>query len=115
MGLTWSNDLRFDELSSKLTAAMPEAIKTGLGHIAEVSGEQTPIEEGTLLRSQEIIVDEPDSGFIRYRTPYAHRQHEDARYKHPHGNFKYLERPMQTEAGTALQITGQKLDEALGE
>lgn len=115
MGVRFEVDLHFDDLREKLTAAMPDAIQKGLEHIAEVSAAQTPLDEGTLVRSQRVVIDEPDSGYISYRTPYAHRQHEELSYRHPHGNAKYLELPMQTETDTALDIIGHELGEHLGE
>lgn len=74
--------------------------------VLQVSRRQVPIEEATLERSGVATVDEADlTAAISYDTPYAVRQHEELTYRHDAGRkAKYLEDPLNTEAGTVAQI-----------
>lgn len=110
MGLTWDVDLDFDGLKERLSAAEPEAIARGLEHIRGVSNSLTPIETGNLIGSSAVEIDEPASGYVSYKTAYAHRQHEELGWRHEHGQAKYLEQPMVTEADKALRIIADALE-----
>jgi hypothetical protein len=108
--LTVRANLDLTKLTARMQEVMPEAVRHGLEHIAEVSARQVPIEEGTLLRSQKIDVDaDGRSGSISYGTPYARYQHERLDLHHEHGNAKFLELPMLAESGTAVEIIGRDL------
>lgn len=110
MGLTWQDNIDFDGLMDRLHAAEPEAIARGLEHIRGVSNSLTPIETGNLIGSSAVEIDQPDSGYVSYKTAYAHRQHEELTWRHEHGQAKYLEQPMVTEADKALQIVGESIE-----
>jgi hypothetical protein len=98
----------FDAWIERVDAATPEAIAHAIHHIAEVSAQQTPLEEGTLVRSQQVKV-EGDTASISYGTPYARYQHERLSLRHEHGNAKFLEGPMIAEKDTALDIIANDL------
>lgn len=103
---------QFDAVIERIEAATPEAIGRGIRHIAEVSAQQTPIEEGTLVRSQRVEID-GDTASISYSGPYARYQHEKLSLRHEHGNAKFLEVPMMAEKDTALEVISVLLGRVL--
>lgn len=114
MGLVIRDGIDLAQLKVKALAALPDALQHGMEHIGEVSAQQTPIEEGTLVRSQKIEVDaENKRASMSYAGPYARYQHEKLELRHEHGNAKYLEIPLVTEYQTALGIIAQDIKAAL--
>jgi hypothetical protein len=101
-GVTWRGD--------EVTGLFRAAAVVGLGHAGEhIRGEADriiPLDEGTLLRSGGVFVDEDDLVVtIAYDTPYAVRQHEELDWRHAPGRYaKYLETPLHTEADTAQAL-----------
>ncbi len=84
-------------------------------HGAEESSREAPIEEGTLVRSAHVSVDQPNGVVqISYDTPYAIVQHEDQSLRHDDGRkAKYLEDPMvQQVAPVAEQFIGDRVRKA---
>jgi hypothetical protein len=112
MGIEFEFNLDLDRLVSTEEAVTPEALQKAGEHIGEVSAQQVPIEEGTLLRSQKVTV-EGTVVAISYDTPYAIYVHEILRNKHPHGNAKFLELPLLAEGRTALGIVANDIKQAL--
>lgn len=101
-------------LVAKVDAATPDALRAGAEHIGEVSAQLVPIEEGTLVRSQRIDVDAGQGqASISYNTPYARYQHERLDLRHEHGQPKFLEQPLATEAGTVMKLIAQSIRDAL--
>jgi hypothetical protein len=94
----------FQQVRSKLSA-MPdktlEAGKTGLRQTAksifdESQSQYVPVDTGALKASGKVEEKEGSNKLtitISYDTPYALPVHEIARYRHPHGAYKYLETP----------------------
>lgn len=91
-------------VKSKLNKALINEIKTygtrkglhsALDHLAAVSKEQVPLDQGTLKRSCFVsIAEDGQSGAVSYDTPYAIVQHENTWYNHQRGRKgKYLEDP----------------------
>lgn len=107
MTLRMEINLELDKLDLS-EADTTEALGLAMEHIGEVSAQLVPVEEGTLVRSQRITVDAGEAR-IGYGTAYARRQHEELDYRHEHGQAKFLEQPMETEAGAALRIVAQRL------
>lgn len=106
--------LDFSAVRARVKAALPVGLQAGMEHIAEVSAQQVPIEEGTLLRSQKVTVDAENLvAALSYNTPYARYQHEKLELRHEHGNAKFLEIPLISEAQTALNIVGQTVKRAM--
>lgn len=104
----------FGELTTRVRAAIPAALQRAGEHIGEVSAQQVPIEEGTLLRSQKIDVDaEKLEVAISYHTPYARYQHEKMELRHEHGNAKFLELPLMSEGHTAVEMVGADVKRAM--
>jgi hypothetical protein len=100
-------------LDGKVHAAREPAGVAAMTHIAEVSAELVPIEDGTLLGSQEIKGSEDGTTSIKYGTPYGRYQHERLDLRHEHGQGKYLEQPMHTEKDEALDIAADVIKQAL--
>lgn len=111
--MDWRIDLDLPAVGVRTLAARPAAIRTALEHIGEVSAQQTPILEGTLVRSQSIRDVSEDTGSIGYYTPYAVYVHEILRYRHPHGNAKFLEIPLLSESEIAVKMAAQVIGEAI--
>lgn len=67
-----------------------------LDHLASVSKDQVPLDQGPLKNSCYVDVEEDGSaGTVSYDTPYAVRQHETLTYRHlPGRKAKYLEDPV---------------------
>lgn len=67
-----------------------------LDHLASVSKQQVPLDQGPLKNSCAVDVnDDGSQGTVSYDTPYAVVQHENMRYHHQRGRkAKYLEDPV---------------------
>lgn len=90
-------DVRLDKaLIKNLTK---ECTKKGtwsaLDHLAAVSKEQVPLDQGPLKNSCYVDVSEDgSSGTVSYDTPYAVVQHENTQFQHQRNRkAKYLEDP----------------------
>lgn len=112
MSMRWENRLDLRGLLVDVDAAAPLAIAEGLEHLRTTSAPLVPIETGRLVGSAEVHVD-GDQGSLSYAGPYARYQHERLDLRHEHGQAKYLEQPMETEAETILDIVAHKLKDAL--
>lgn len=112
MGIRWENNLDFADLERRIEAATPEALGEGMEHIRGVSAELVPVETGRLVGSAAVHVD-GDTASITYDGPYARYQHERLDLHHEHGQGKYLEQPLATEAGTAIRIVANRIERAL--
>ena len=66
-----------------------------LDHLASVSKQQVPLDQGPLRNSCAVDVnDDGSQGTVSYDTPYAVVQHENKNYRHQRGRkAKYLEDP----------------------
>ena len=66
-----------------------------LDHLASVSKQQVPLDQGPLKNSCAVDVnDDGSQGTVSYDTPYAVVQHENRNYRHQRGRkAKYLEDP----------------------
>lgn len=67
-----------------------------LDHLASVSKDQVPLDQGPLKNSCYVDVNEDGSqGTVSYDTPYAVLQHENTHFSHQRGRkAKYLEDPV---------------------
>lgn len=72
-----------------------EGVWAALDHLAAVSKQQVPLDQGTLRFSCAVSVNEDGTqGAVSYDTPYAVVQHENTWYRHQRGRkAKYLEDP----------------------
>jgi len=113
MSIEFRLDLHLDELDARLAALEPAALMKAAEHVAGVSSQQVPIEEGTLLRSQQVHPDGDGAVSISYGTPYAAVQHERYDFRHEHGNAGFLGIPLVTEADTALAIEARTIADGL--
>lgn len=113
-----TGNVDWDGLGRRIEAAMPAAVFIAGEHLAGVSSELAPLEEGTLSRSADVTTEAAPgraSACVSYATPYAVIQHENLGFRHDPGRqAKYLEQPMGTEAGTLLRVMGAAMRKALG-
>jgi len=72
-----------------------KGVHSALDHLAAVSKEQVPLDEGTLKASCFVsVANDGKYGAVSYDTPYAVVQHENTWYNHQRGRKgKYLEDP----------------------
>lgn len=68
---------------------------SALDHLAAVSKQQVPLDQGPLKNSCYVdVAGDGSSGTVSYDTPYAVVQHENTQYQHQRGRkAKYLEDP----------------------
>lgn len=84
---------------AKITKTIKNSNKKGtrsaLDHLATVSKEQVPLDQGPLKNSCYVdVADDGKSGTVSYDTPYAIVQHENMQFQHQRGRkAKYLEDP----------------------
>lgn len=73
-----------------------KGVWSALDHLAAVSKEQVPLDQGPLKNSCYVdVADDGSSGTVSYDTPYAIVQHENTQYQHQRGRkAKYLEDPV---------------------
>ncbi len=86
--------------NAKIHAAIRNGSKKGtwmaLDHLASVSKDQVPLDQGPLKNSCAVdVAEDGSSGTVSYDTPYAVIQHENTRFQHQRGRkAKYLEDPV---------------------
>ena len=89
-----------------------------LDHLASVSKDQVPLDQGPLKNSCYVDVAEDGSeGTISYDTPYAVRQHETLTYRHlPGRKAKYLEDPVydKTVQKEMLELAKRGMESEIG-
>ena len=95
-GMTVKVNLNKALIKSTVKSGSKKATWMGLDHLASVSKEQVPLEQGPLKNSCYVDVNEDGSqGTVSYDTPYAVKQHEETWYHHQRGRkAKYLEDPV---------------------
>lgn len=73
-----------------------KGIRDALDHLASVSKEQVPLDQGPLKNSCYVdVAADGKSGTVSYDTPYAVVQHEHTEFQHQRGRkAKYLEDPV---------------------
>ena len=90
-------DVRLDK--AKIKNITKQCTKKGtwsaLDHLAAVSKEQVPLDQGPLKNSCYVdVAEDGSSGTVSYDTPYAVVQHENMQFQHQRGRkAKYLEDP----------------------
>jgi hypothetical protein len=86
-------------------------MRLALEHVLAESNKIIPLEEGTLMRSGKVSLDESTlQGSISYDTPYAVRQHEELTWKHAPGRqAKYLETAVNANRAECLRIMQAEL------
>jgi hypothetical protein len=104
--------LNLAQLIDRVDAVAPEAVGRGMEHIHQVASPLVPVETGRLVGSGTVEVD-GDTASLHYEGPYARYQHERLDLKHEHGQAKYLEQPVATEAQTAVDIIAHTIKDAL--
>lgn len=91
-------DVRLDK--AKINRITSQCTKKGtwsaLDHLAAVSKDQVPIDQGLLKNSCYVdVAEDGSSGTVSYDMPYAIPQHEHTEFQHQRGRkAKYLEDPV---------------------
>lgn len=114
-----NGDIRIDiaglnlaQLERRVAEVAPEAVGAGMEHIRGASAPLVPVETGRLVGSAAVHVD-GDQASLTYDGPYARYQHERLDLRHEHGQAKFLEQPIATDARTAIQIVAQRIKDGL--
>ena len=83
-------------INNTVKSGSKKATWMALDHLASVSKQQVPLDQGPLKNSCYVDVNEDGSqGTVSYDTPYAVVQHENVWYSHQRGRkAKYLEDPV---------------------
>lgn len=136
MSMRWENRLDLGRLSRAIDVGGDEGLILAAEYVRGVADEDTPVESGRLVGSGTPTGEHPAEVHhtatgaevgILYEGPYAAYQHEglvrhgsgdDVRYgpktlHHEHGESKWLEKALATEAGTALDIVARRIQDAL--
>ena len=97
--------------TSRGKARAARGMRLALEHVLAESNKIIPLEEGTLMRSGKVSMDEGGlTGSISYDTPYAVRQHEEMTWRHAPGRqAKYLETAVNTSRQECLRIMQAEL------
>lgn len=125
MSIEFRGDFDFAQLNEKLAAAIPEAALAGGDFILDKAIPRTPLlvdlkranqkrrahpgelrESGYVKRSG----NDAEIGFSSY---WARWQHEREDYKHPDGQWKYLETTLLLDGHEALEHAARRLREEL--
>ena len=98
------------KINSVIKQGGKKATWSALDHLAAVSKEQVPLDQGPLKNSCYVdVADDGSSGTVSYDTPYVIVQHENMQFQHQRGRkAKYLEDPandsgVQSEMLTLMQ------------
>jgi hypothetical protein len=108
-------NLNTKQIKAKQRAGALKGLKVALEHLLQSSRELVPLEEGTLARSGTTTVDAANlRGAVSYDGPYAVRQHEELTWRHDPGKqAKYLEQPLNDEAGTMQELIAAQIRRSL--
>lgn len=95
--------------------AAAEALRDAVEHLLTEANRTVPHDEGTLERSGNATVDTGRlRGCVSYDTPYAVRQHEDTRIRHPgKGRAKWLEHTFREQADQVGEFIADRIREAI--
>jgi hypothetical protein len=109
--LEWNDD----KILAALRGASMEGLELAAEHLLAASSVLVPLEEGDLDRSGEVSTDaDEQAAAVSYDRPYAARQHEELTWRHDEGReAKYLEKPMDEERDTMLELLALPLRETL--
>jgi hypothetical protein len=117
------NDFNPGAIRAKLAAAAKAGVvgtdrglKLGAEHLLGESRKLVPHEEGVLENSGRTSFDESShTAAVSFDTPYAAVQHEDLSFQHDDGRqAKYLEQPMNTEAGAIARLVQGEVKREMG-
>lgn len=103
------------QVSANVRAAGIRGLRLAAEHVLEEANRTVPLEEGTLMRSGTVSVDERQGvAAISYDTPYAIRQHEDTTLRHDPGRrAKWLQLTLQERARAIRDYIAGEIKKAL--
>lgn len=119
MGIAWKYTPPVADARVLLAAAAPIATRAAADHLLAVSEPLVPEDTGALKASGQ-VTQEGTKATVSYSAvapdgyDYAAIQHERLDYHHEHGQAKYLEQPMNSEAHAILGIVGETLAREIG-
>jgi len=112
MGIEWTIDLHFEEITAEIEARIPVAIGKGLEFLRAEVTPRVPVETGNLAGSGAVSV-QGNGGELLYPGPYARNQHYNLSFHHNTGQALYLEQPLVQNAEAIVKIIGDELGGAL--
>lgn len=100
MSATFRLTLNKTKIHSVVKNGSKKGLHDALDHLAAVSKEQVPLDQGPLKNSCYVdVASDGKSGTVSYDTPYAVVQHEHTEFQHQNGRkAKYLEDPVNDSA-----------------
>lgn len=100
-----------DRVKRGVHAAAVDGVRRAAWHLHGVSTSIAPIDDGILIATAGVDVDEASArASVYYITPYAVRQHEELSYRHEPGRqAKYLEQPHNTERAAMLALIAAQI------
>lgn len=113
-------DVHLDKaLISRITKqCTKKGVWSALDHLAAVSKDQVPLDQGPLKNSCFVdVAEDGGSGTVSYDTPYAVVQHENMQFQHQRGRkAKYLEDPANDAKvqGDMLRLIKRAYEEQMG-
>ncbi len=107
----WDGDI----VAAMIKASVPAALNVGAELLRGDSVPLAPMDRGDLRASAQVTpaTHGNETAYVSYDTPYAVRQHEELDYRHEDGQAKYLEQPLEQNAGKYLKAIASRLGEGL--
>lgn len=105
-------DAYFDGINAEVDALLTPAAMKGVEYLRVFVAEQTPVETGNLVGSEEV---RPAVGGAELYIPgpYAARQHYTLDYHHNTGNALFLELPWMAHGHDALDVVAAEIAKAM--
>lgn len=109
-------DWNIAKLDEDVRKAAIDALLSAGEYILDESNKIAPIDEGTLIRSGNVAVDENNGTVnVYYDTPYAIRQHESMDLKHTNGRrAKFLEIASTQNASKVSEYVADAIKKVIG-
>ncbi len=113
MGMRFHVDLNMEPAKLVVETAAPAAVMLAAEFIRGEAVERAPVETGHLRQSAEVRLIGPATAEVSFPGPYARYQHFELQLRHPRGGQAlYLEEPLVTMSGHAVELMAQVLREA---
>lgn len=105
-----------DQVLARMRRGGARALRRAAEHVLEEANRTVPHDEGTLLRSGFVDVDDRRlEAVVAYDTPYAARQHEERTWQHAPGRrAKWLELTVQERTRAIRHFMWQEMSREIG-
>jgi hypothetical protein len=101
-----------DKASRQVDTAAPEGLELAAEKLLAESRQRVPVATGELKDSGKVVMQDGAASVV-YDAPHALSVHERLDVRHPDGQAKYLEEPMNQFGDKLLQTLARVLDKAL--